>query len=70
MFLLFIVNENKPAEYVTCDWSQNNVEYWNSGSLSNYFHVKALNKHKVLEIGRYIKNPQKPGTASNSDTKS
>ena len=61
IFLLYNISESKPAEYVTCDWSANSVEYWNSGSLNNYTFVRALNKYKVLEIGKY------KGPADNKD---
>lgn len=57
VFFLYNVGENKPAEYATCDWSTQKVDYWNSGSLSNFSCVKTLNQFKILEIGKYnIKN--------------
>ncbi|KAL4478889.1 hypothetical protein ABPG72_009715 [Tetrahymena utriculariae] len=53
IFLLYNVGENKPAEYATCDWSTQKVEYWNSGSLTNFTCIKTLNQHKILEIGKH-----------------
>jgi hypothetical protein len=60
------VGENKPAEYATCDWSTQKVDYWNSGSLSNFSCVKTLNGFKILEVGKHnIKNSdsKKPNSA-------
>ncbi|KRX03895.1 hypothetical protein PPERSA_04773 [Pseudocohnilembus persalinus] len=67
IFLLYNISENKPAEYVTCDWSNSPPEYWNSGSLTNYTMVRALNNYKVLEMGKLkCQDPNNKNISSNS----
>ncbi len=58
--MLFSISESKSAEYVTCDWTINQVEYWNSGSLTHYQSVTALNKTHILEIGKFVKQEEDP----------